>query len=142
MSLLYGDDFVSEKDLTSENYAFYKLFYNCNNIVSASELELPATTLASNCYQYMFNGCTSLTSAPQLPATTLADFCYYHMFNGCSKLNYIKMLAIDISASKCLTNWVSGVSSSGTFVKHKDMTSLPTGVSGIPSGWTVENYNN
>jgi hypothetical protein len=49
------------------------------------------------------------------------------------------MLATDISASNCLTNWVSGVASTGTFVKHPDMTSLPSGVSGIPSGWTVVN---
>jgi hypothetical protein len=49
------------------------------------------------------------------------------------------MLSTDISASSCLTNWVNGVSSSGTFVKHPDMTSLPSGVSGIPTGWTVVN---
>jgi hypothetical protein len=59
------------------------------------------------------------------------------MFYNCKKLNYIKMLATNISASKCLTNWVSGVASTGTFVKNPTMTSLPTGTSGIPSGWTV-----
>ena len=47
------------------------------------------------------------------------------------------MLATDISASSCLANWVSGVASTGTFTKATSMTSLPTGVSGIPSGWTV-----
>ena len=61
------------------------------------------------------------------------------MFYGCNKLNYIKMLATDISSSDCLYNWVNGVSSTGTFVKHPDMTSLPTGVDGIPEGWTVVN---
>jgi hypothetical protein len=61
------------------------------------------------------------------------------MFYGCSNLNSIVMLATGISASNCLKNWVSGVSSTGTFVKHKDMTSLPSGNSGIPSGWTVVN---
>jgi hypothetical protein len=49
------------------------------------------------------------------------------------------MLATDISASSCLYIWVNNVASSGTFVKHPDMTSLPSGVSGIPSGWTVVN---
>jgi hypothetical protein len=48
------------------------------------------------------------------------------------------MLSTDISASSCLTNWVNGVSSSGTFVKHPDMNSLPTGTNGIPNGWTVQ----
>lgn len=47
------------------------------------------------------------------------------------------MLATSISAGNCLSNWVKGVSSTGTFVKHPDMTTLPTGDSGIPSGWIV-----
>ena len=32
----------------------------------------------------MFNGCTSLTSAPALPATTLTPYCYGSMFYGCT----------------------------------------------------------
>jgi hypothetical protein len=62
------------------------------------------------------------------------------MFYGCSKLNHIEMLALDISASDCLYNWVNGVASSGTFIKHKEMISLPKGFNGIPQGWTVEDY--
>ena len=85
----------------------------------------------------MFSDCTSLTTAPELPATTLSNSCYRYMFFNCKKLNYIKMLATDISANKCLEDWVNKVSSTGTFVKNPDMTSLPTGNSGIPSGWTV-----
>jgi hypothetical protein len=68
----------------------------------------------------------------------LIPYCYYSMFYGCSKLNYIKMLATDISDTTCLFNWVSGVASTGTFVKHPNMTSLTTGPYGIPSGWTVQ----
>jgi hypothetical protein len=89
----------------------------------------------------MFYGCTSLTTAPELPATTLANGCYTQMFYGCSKLNYIKMLATDISASNCFESWVNGVSETGTFVKHKDMTTLSSGTSGIPNGWDIIDYN-
>jgi hypothetical protein len=60
------------------------------------------------------------------------------MFEGCSKLNYIKMLATNISAGNCLTYWVSGVSSTGTFVKNKNATWNVTGVSGVPNGWTIQ----
>lgn len=42
--------------------------------------------MASNCYNSMFYGCTSLTAAPSLPATTLASHCYYAMFYGCTKI--------------------------------------------------------
>jgi hypothetical protein len=89
----------------------------------------------------MFEGCTSLTTAPELPATTLASYCYDSMFYGCSKLNYIKMLATDISATSCLSNWVYNVSPTGTFVKNKNATWTVTGTSGVPSGWTVKTYN-
>ena len=113
------------------------MFKNCSNLTTAPEL--PATTLASYCYREMFKNCSNLTTAPELPATTLASYCYREMFSGCSKLNYIKMLATDISASNCLYNWVGSVSRTGTFVKNPAMTNLPTGDSGIPSGWTVVN---
>jgi hypothetical protein len=61
------------------------------------------------------------------------------MFFNCTNLNYIKMLATNVSAKKCLENWVKNVASSGTFVNNPAMTSLPTGDSGIPEGWTVVN---
>ena len=121
---------------TLANHCYRQMFYGCTSLTTASEL--PATTLASQCYGSMFRGCSKLTTAPELPATTLADWCYYSMFYGCSKLNYIKMLATDISASTCLNFWVSGVASTGTFVKSKNATWSVTGTSGIPSGWTVQ----
>ena len=123
---------------TLTSFCYADMFSGCTSLTIAPEL--PATTLVSHCYQYMFRGCTGLTSAPELPATTLANYCYQYMFNGCSKLNYIKMLATGISATNCLNSWVDGVASSGTFVKHPDMTSLPSGTSGIPEGWNVEDY--
>ncbi len=48
------------------------------------------------------------------------------------------MLATDIYANYCLYDWVSGVASSGTFVKNKDATWNVVGVDGVPEGWTVE----
>ena len=116
-------------------YAFYK-FCKSNKIVDASNLKLPATTLAGYCYQQMFSGCKSLTTAPDLPAQTLAIRCYNFMFDNCSSLNYIKMLATDISASSCLSSWVYGVSDKGTFVKSRSAT-WDVRASGVPEGWTV-----
>lgn len=188
MSLIYGDNFVGQTTL-STNYTFNILFSE-TKVVDVSNLILPATTLTNYCYQNMFNGCTSLTTAPELPATTLIDRCYYRMFygcnalttaptlpattlsegcysdmfrnctslikapelpatiltdncyngmfNGCTALNYIKCLATNISATTCTNVWVVDVPASGTFVKDANMTSWTTGVSGIPSGWTVQ----
>ena len=41
----------------------------------------------------LFSGCTVLTSAPDLPATTLAEDCYKNMFTGCTNLTSVTMLA-------------------------------------------------
>ena len=136
MSLIDGDNFKSLKALTSE-FAFRSMFRGCTGLTQAPAL--PATTLASDCYRYMFYGCTGLTSAPELPATTLASGCYNGMFDSCTKLAHVKCLATDISASSCVASWLSGVASSGTFVKAAAMTSWPSGADGIPGGWTVEN---
>jgi hypothetical protein len=129
-SLSYGDKYANYNAIAASQYSW--LFRDCKTIVSASKLLLNIKTLARTCYYAMFEGCTSLVEAPELPATTLASYCYSNMFDGCTNLNYIKMLATDIPTSDCLYNWVNGVSSIGTFVKHPDMTSLPTGVDGIP----------
>ena len=120
---------------TLNDICYASMFEGCTSLTTAPAL--PATTLAQSCYSSIFKGCTSLTTAPALPATTLVYGCYRYMFQGCTNLNDITILAIDISASSCLSDWVSGVASTGTFTKHPDMNSLPTGTSGIPSGWTV-----
>ena len=116
---------------------YYAMFLNCTSLTTVPKL--PATTLAYNCYNAMFSFCTSLTTAPELPATTLVEGCYEHMFRGSSKLNYIKCLATDISAENCTNEWLTIVSTAGTFVKASSMNSWTTGNNGIPSGWTVYN---
>lgn len=138
MSLINSTDFSALTTLESD-YTFAFLFSNCTGLTSAENLILPATPLTIGCYFMMFQGCTSLTTAPELPATTLASGCYNSMFYKCTKLNYIKCLATDISASNCTNNWVRDVVSTGTFIKAADMTGWTTGSSGIPTGWTVQN---
>ena len=87
-------------NIVETNYArFCCLFLNCSVLTSAPEL--PATTLADNCYNQMFNGCTNLTSAPVLPATKLASFCYFQMFNGCTNLTSAPVLPATKLASSC-----------------------------------------
>ena len=124
---------------TLPNWCYQSMFQGCTSLTTTPEL--PATTLAQSCYDSMFNGCTSLTTAPELPATTLANWCYYSMFFNCTSLNYIKCLAVNgINQNSSTSNWVNGVSNSGTFVKHPNATSWPTGYgyNGIPTNWTIE----
>jgi len=124
---------------TLSTNCYYEMFFNCTSLTQAPVL--PAMTLTSSCYYNMFYGCTSLVEAPELLATTLVSNCYYQMFNSCTSLNKVTCLATDISATDCLYDWLSGVSSTGTFIKDSSMSSWPSGSSGIPSGWTIQDYN-
>jgi len=114
------------------------MFYGCTSLRTAPVLQ--AITLAEWCYQYMFYGCTLLNTAPTLPATTLVTGCYYRMFYDCKNINYIKCYAIDISVANCLTDWLYNVSYSGNFYKISSV-EYSSGVNGIPSGWSKKYLN-
>ena len=137
MSLLFGDNYKGQTDLTGKDCAFYELFknntkvintenlslpattleencyygmfYDCSNLVKAPKL--PAITLANDCYHYMFMWCTSLTTAPELPATTLANNCYNYMFGSCTSLTTAPELPATILANQCYQQMFYGCTS-------------------------------
>ncbi len=121
---------------TLADSCYQRMFDYCTSLTTAPDL--PATTLAKGCYNSMFSGCTSLTKAPVLSAEELPSSCYREMFKGCKKINRIECLATTIVDNTCTKDWLYGVSSTGTFIKAPDMDAWPSGASGIPSGWTVE----
>lgn len=162
MSLIYGDNFVGQTTMTGTynfcslfklapvvsaenlilpaaltNYCYRAMFSKCSQLIVAPAL--PATTLAQGCYWYMFEEC-SITTAPELPATALVRECYGNMFISCGSLNYIKCLATTgFDTYQCLQNWVKTVAPTGTFVKDANTSTWPSGIHGIPTGWTVYN---
>ena len=124
---------------TLEEWCYASMFRGCTGLTNAPEL--PATSMWDACYDSMFRGCTGLTIAPTLPATELVAGCYSNMFNGCSSLNSVTCLATYISTASCTSSWLDGVASTGTFKKAASMDDWTTNsVSGIPTGWTVQNY--
>ena len=110
MSLLYADDFQNKTTLSSSD-TFSYLFYHVDKLLSAEHLVLPATTLTNNCYGNMFDGCSSLTTAPELPATTLAVSCYAYMFYGCSSLTTAPELPATTIDINCYAYMFYGCSS-------------------------------
>ena len=94
--------------LSLKDWSFCHLFFCCINLIDASNLKLPATTLADYCYLGMFNSCTSLVSAPELPATTLAEDCYGGMFRDCTSLVTAPELPATTLADECYFAMFSG----------------------------------
>ena len=113
MSLLYGSYFTGEETTlpSGTTHTFRSLFYGVTTLVSAEKLLLPATTLVSTCYSYMFQGCSSLTTGPALPATTLTDFCYRSLFTNCTSLTTAPELPATTLAQSCYGYMFQGCSS-------------------------------
>ena len=131
MSLYYGDNFIGEDDLTGKTYALYRLFYQNTYLVDASNIVLPATTLANNCYLAMFRDCTSLTSTPELPATTLVQGCYQQMFRDCTSLTTAPELPATTLAFFCYNSMFYGCTSLTTTPE------LPATTMGNQSYWAM-----
>ena len=105
-----GGDLSSITDITE--YCCYGLFKNNTFLTDASELILPWDTSPKFCYYRMFQGCTSLVTAPKLPATTLADWCYTEMFYGCTSLvTAPSILPATILAESCYASMFQGCTS-------------------------------
>lgn len=120
------------------NACYHEMFYDCYGLTSFPDL--PATILAPSCYYSMFkfsNGNQArLTTAPDLPAATLEVNCYREMFCNQRTLNSARKSATNTTAANALGSWMAGVAASGTLTLSTGVT-LPTGASGVPSGWTV-----
>ena len=101
-------DWSNYNTVDTQNAKFCYLFSRCSVLTSAPEL--PAETLADNCYGSMFNRCTNLTSAPALPATTLAIGCYSRMFEFCTNLESAPVLSAETLAQNCYYSMFYGCS--------------------------------
>ena len=122
---------------TIASSCYIDMFRFCTSLKTGPTI-LPALTLYDNCYRRMFRFCNNLENAPILPAPILVTYCYHHMFDGANKINHVKCLANSgFETEDCITNWLLNTSSTGTFVKAQGV-EWPSGVSGIPDGWTVE----
>jgi len=100
----------------SERYSLCKLFTS-TNIISTSELRLPATTLQSSCYKQMFLNCTNLAS--------------------------VTMLATDVTATNCLQSWLdkAGKSTGSHFLYVDPTMTTNATITGSNGNFTVTAYS-
>lgn len=97
----FTDNLVDASDLilpatTLHNYCYYNMFNYCKDLVKAPKI-LPAMSVPISAYKGMFEGCTSLTEAPELPATEVTYSSYEKMFYGCTSLETAPELpAVDL----------------------------------------------
>ncbi len=96
-SLSAGDDFKNQQNPATYCKGLFRYFSWTFN-----GLKLSSKNLGNNCYQSMFENCSTLTTAPELPAETLAEYCYSYMFYNCNNLQKIaKSSWIQTKAKSC-----------------------------------------
>lgn len=164
MSLFNGHNFVTNSEFsTSYTGHCAGLFHSFKGLVDASELVLPAKTLNSYSYawmfrssaqlkyppkmyldtinansacKYMFASCTSLLRTPALLANSCTGwgYSYDYMFNGCSSLSEIRIHMLTWGTNN--RNIFSSVASSGIIYMPAAATWNPTTYK-VPSTWTV-----
>ena len=163
MSLVDEENFATNKTLTAD-FTFVCLFQYYTTLKDASDLLLPAMTLTANCYNSMFNSCTSLTTAPaelpamtmaymcyagmfidctslttapKLPATTLATGCYYRMFKNCTSLTNAYVKAAYTTSSYECTDMFGGCTNAATLHTIAANKASWDGVMGLGKTWST-----
>ena len=137
-------DWNNYATVNTENAMFIKLFENCSVLTSAPEL--PATSLADNCYLCMFSGCTNLKSA-ELSIEFLDRGCCSRMFYDCTNLSSVTMLApskeITLSGSY-LDYWLNNAGTDQSVqnrtLKVQDKAAyeaLKANASYLPTNWQI-----
>ncbi|MCR5851310.1 MAG: leucine-rich repeat protein [Bacteroidaceae bacterium] len=113
---------------------YQEMFYGCYNLTTAPVMN--ATTLAQNCCKEMFANCFNLTTAPDLPATTLASGCYQGMFSDCYNLTTAPALPATTLATDCYTRMFCGCTSLTTAPELRAETLAGSCYEGMFSGCT------
>ena len=83
------------------SYAYTGMFEFCTSLNFVNYNALPASTVGTGGYYYMFNGCTYLKEPPELPATQISNYSYSRMFQNCGDLWWAPDLPATTLAYAC-----------------------------------------
>ena len=150
-SLVNPANFGNQTKYTGRS-VFYQTFFGCSSLQTPpnfSNLTLVDYSSSDFTFQYTFYNCTSLQYGPdfsgltsiQPPMISGSAGLFANCFNGCSSITDIIAPNISTWSVDTFKDWVKNVSASGVLHKNNG-TSIPTGDSGVPSGWTTSNYSN
>lgn len=113
--------------------ALFRTFRHCTSLALVRQFKIGSINGFAGC-RGIFQGCTALEDVT-LETPIVGQSGLREAFGGCSSLKSITASFVDITASQALSGWVSGVAATGDFYCPQVLT-IPTGVDGIPTGWT------
>lgn len=115
---------------------FRGIFQHCTSLTSIPDFS-GIETVNDNGFRYAFSD-TALTSIDLSNVLYVTTNSFANAFSHNSNLNYVKCPTISSWDTDYFGQWLLDVAATGTLVKQSGL-SVPTGVSGIPTGWTTSN---
>lgn len=122
---------------TISTNCFRRLFENFTNLYRMPNIDFRFGNGGSSALFDCFRGCTNLVETSRIELTVLRAYSCQNMFYGCSSLATVYVEFTDISPTNAINNWLYGVAATGTLYCPHDLV-LPSGASGLPTGWTRE----
>lgn len=126
---------------TIGSYGCRAMFINSNRMVTIPDFSTIENIMYGGCAN-MFVSCTSLTTPADLTNVKLVsgEGCRY-MYSNCSSLTEAIAPNIAIwNTTYTFGDWLSGTAATGVVRKPAGLTIPTDSASGIPTGWTTEDY--
>lgn len=125
---------------TIGNFGCYCMFENSTKLITIPDFS-PVSNVGEYGVKFTFAGCTSLQTPADLSNVTTVESngCGY-MYQGCVLLT--EAIAPNVSSydQNKFTMWLNNVASTGVVRKPAGLTIPTDNASGIPTGWTTEDY--
>lgn len=138
-SLINGDDFQTK--FTTYQGQWAHLFYKWTSLTDISNLNVGVTTIPVNGMTMMFYGCTGLTKGLDLRKVTMGESgSFDNMYEGCTSLTEVYAPNISEWDTGMFYKWLNNVAPTGVVYKPAGLEIPTDSVSGIPSGWTTQDY--
>lgn len=129
MSLIHGDDFIGNYEVSSTLHPFRELFMQIK-VVDAKYLIIPINRAYAYCFFELFYGNTYIVNAPTFIIETVDKESMQEMFRNCSSLNNVTIVSDSVGTQ---ISMFQGVTTNG--VMYKDGNWSLT----VPNTWTVKN---
>lgn len=141
-NLVYGPKLLPALDVPADGYS--SMFEGCTSLVEAPEIL--ATTVSGNtalsrmfCMNRNSKVTAAMTKGPVLRISNPGFFPNVYQQLFCGNGNLVEITVLINGTDRSFVNWLNNVSSTGV-IKTLSGTTFASGASGLPSGWTVEDY--
>lgn len=129
MSLIHGDDFIGNYEVSSTLHPFRELFMQIK-VVDARYLIIPANRAYTYCFYELFYGNTYIVNAPTFIIETVDNNSMQEMFKNCSSLNNVTIVSDSVGIQG---NMFQNVTTNGVLYKDGNWSLT------VPNTWTVRN---